>query len=164
MDDPVLSRRSIRKYTAEPVTTRISSGCCGPPWRRRRRATSSPGSSSWCPTARRCAAITAWHPYAGMLVTRPWPSSSAATRAALAAVPGPGLRGRAENILIEAELLGLGAVWLGVYPLPERVAACAAARHPRARGAVRRRPVGHPAERKEPSDRYDPARVHRERW
>ena len=26
-----------------------------------------------------------------------------------------------ENILIEAELLGLGAVWLGVHPLEERV-------------------------------------------
>ena len=28
-----------------------------------------------------------------------------------------------ENMLIEAELLGLGAVWLGVHPLPEREAA-----------------------------------------
>jgi hypothetical protein len=24
--------------------------------------------------------------------------------------------------------------------------------------------VGHPAENKRPADRYDPARVHRERW
>ena len=70
-----------------------------------------------------------------------------------------------ENILIEAVLLGLGAVWLGVYPLDERVQ------------GLRRLlgipddvipfavvPVGHPAENKEPADRYDPGRVHRERW
>jgi hypothetical protein len=25
-------------------------------------------------------------------------------------------------------------------------------------------PVGHPAERKQPADRYRPERVHRERW
>ena len=63
-----------------------------------------------------------------------------------------------------ARLLDLGAVWLGVYPLDERVQ------------GLRRLlgmpddvipfavvAVGHPAENKRPADRYDPARVHRER-
>ena len=70
-----------------------------------------------------------------------------------------------ENILIEAHLLGLGTVWLGVYPvegrvqslrrllgLPEKVIPFAIV------------PVGYPAERREPAHRYDESRVHRDCW
>ena len=61
-----------------------------------------------------------------------------------------------ENLLIEAELLGLGAVWLGVHPLPEREAALRALlgipEHVVPFAIV---PFGWPEERKEPSDRYD---------
>ena len=66
--------------------------------------------------------IAEWHPYAKMLPSAPvavlvlgdpgaarwaalWPQDCAAC---------------VENMLIEAESLGLGAVWLGVHPLPER--------------------------------------------
>jgi nitroreductase len=68
-------------------------------------------------------------------------------------------------MLIAAEQLGLGSVWLGLHPLTERV------------DGVRRLltipesivpfallAVGRPAERKEPAERYDATRVHRERW
>ena len=71
------------------------------------------------------AQITEWHPYAKMLPSAPvavlvcgdpgeakwavlWPQDCSAC---------------VENMLIEAELLGLGAVWLGIHPLPEREAA-----------------------------------------
>ena len=67
-----------------------------------------------------------------------------------------------ENLLIEAELLGLGAVWLGIHPLAgardRRCARCSASPSTSCPFAVV--PFGWPAERKEPSDRYDAARVH----
>jgi nitroreductase len=70
-----------------------------------------------------------------------------------------------ENMLIEAELLGLGAVWLGVHPLPERESALreqlGIPGHIVPFAIV---PFGWPQERKAPSDRYDAARIRLERW
>ncbi len=70
-----------------------------------------------------------------------------------------------ENLLVAANALGLGAVWLGVQPWPERVAAVREAigipEHVEPLGIVA---LGVPAETKPPSDRYDGARVHHERW
>ena len=70
-----------------------------------------------------------------------------------------------ENILIEAQHLGLGSVWLGVYPredrvkglkelldLPERVVPLSIVS------------LGYPAEKKGPSDRYDKLRIHINKW
>lgn len=70
-----------------------------------------------------------------------------------------------ENILLEIADAGLGAVWLGVYPREERVE------------GIRRIlgipsqvvpfsliPVGHPAEEKAPNDKFNPDRIHRNSW
>lgn len=70
-----------------------------------------------------------------------------------------------QNILLAAHALGLGAVWLGVYPRDQRVAdvrsllgipesvvpLCAIA-------------VGYPAEEKPRTDRYNADRVHYDTW
>ena len=70
-----------------------------------------------------------------------------------------------QNLLLTAHALGLGAVWLGIFPNEERVAKtmellglpegvipmCIVA-------------VGHPTEEKGPSNRFDPAKVHRNSW
>ena len=70
-----------------------------------------------------------------------------------------------QNVLLAAHDLGLGAVWLGVYPREQRVQdvrnvlgipenvipLCAIA-------------IGYPAEVKPRTDRYDPERVHTNRW
>jgi nitroreductase len=167
VDDPVLARRSIRAYTTEPVSDEhverlLRAAMAAPsagnqqPWQF--VVVSDPATRALIPTV---------HPYAAMVEQAPlaivvcaaeaqarWPQYCVQDCAAAT-----------ENILIEAELLGLGAVWLGVYPLEERVQ------------GLRRLlavpddvtpfavvPVGHPAERKPPADRYQPERVHRERW
>jgi len=70
-----------------------------------------------------------------------------------------------ENLLLAAAGLGLGAVWIAVYPHPDR------------EDYVRRLldipselrvlclvAVGHPAEEKPPRTQYDPDRVHYERY
>ncbi len=167
MDDPVLSRRSIRKYTGDPVDDETVE-------RLLRAAMAAPSAGNQQPwqfvvlrdraTLR---AIPEFHPYARMLPTAPvailvcgdpatgkWPQMweqdcSAAT----------------ENLLVEAELLGLGAVWLGVHPLSERVVALRALLGiPESIVPFAVVPVGWPAERKAPSDRFDAGRVHRDRW
>ena len=70
-----------------------------------------------------------------------------------------------QNILLEATHLGLGAVWMGVYPEEKRV------------NGVRELigapediipfciiALGHPAEQPAPADRYDAERVHINKW
>jgi nitroreductase len=167
MDDPVLSRRSIRKYTSEPVPDGVverllHASMAAPsagnqqPWQFvviRDRATLS--------------AITEVHPYSKMLPEAPvavvvcgdatgckWPRMWEQDCAAAT-----------ENLLIEAQRLGLGAVWLGVHPLEERVSGIRALLGmPVSVVPFAVVPLGHPAESKPPADRYDEARVHRERW
>jgi nitroreductase len=70
-----------------------------------------------------------------------------------------------ENLLLAATALGLGAVWLGVYPREDRGAAVRQVLGlPETITPLNLISIGHPAEKKEPRTQYDEARVHRERW
>jgi len=70
-----------------------------------------------------------------------------------------------ENMLIMAAELGLGAVWLGVYPLEERVKPLKKLLNlPDNVTPFSIMSLGYPAETKEPVDRFNPARVHRNKW
>lgn len=71
----------------------------------------------------------------------------------------------AQNILIAANSLGLGAVWTAIYPYPDRI--------PKAQKLLNLPeqvipltiiPIGYPAERKIRENRYDASRVHNNRW
>jgi nitroreductase len=68
-------------------------------------------------------------------------------------------------MLLAVTALGLGAVWLGVYPREDRVRGL--------KGLLGLPdniipfsliPIGRPAEEKPPAGRYDPSRVHFNRW
>jgi nitroreductase len=70
-----------------------------------------------------------------------------------------------ENILLEAQHLGLGAVWLGIYPRTERVAGLKALLNlPENVMPLCVISIGYPAEKKNPSNRFDSSRIHRDRW
>jgi nitroreductase len=166
-DDPVLTRRSIRAYTDEPVTEAQVE-------RLLRAAMAAPSAGNQQPwqfvvvrERSGLAAITGFHPYARMLHTAPaaivvcgdtrlekWPQFWEQDCAAAT-----------QNLLIEAETLGLGAVWLGVHPLRERVEGMRGLLGlPDEVVAFAIVAVGHPVERKPPADRFEAARVHREQW
>ena len=67
-----------------------------------------------------------------------------------------------ENLLLEADALGLGAVWCGIAPLAERQQAVREALSmPDTLEAFALIGVGEPAETKKQQDRFDPARIHR---
>lgn len=66
-----------------------------------------------------------------------------------------------ENILLKADELGLGAVWLGISPLQERMDAVKKVLNmPETLEAFAIIPCGYPAEEKMQQDRYDESRVH----
>lgn len=70
-----------------------------------------------------------------------------------------------ENMLIAANSEGLGAVWCGIYPVDPLVKGFEKAldipKHIIPIGMV---VIGHPAEKKEPEYRYDPEKIHYNKW
>ncbi len=70
-----------------------------------------------------------------------------------------------QNILLMAENLGLGAVWLGLHPRRERREEVADMLDlPENIRPLNIIAVGHPAESSHRVDRYDPDKVHYENW
>jgi nitroreductase len=70
-----------------------------------------------------------------------------------------------ENILIAAHALGLGTVWLGVYPVETLVTntreVFGIPSHVTPLGIIA---VGYPCQEKPPANRYNEERVHRDTW
>jgi nitroreductase len=70
-----------------------------------------------------------------------------------------------ENALLAAHALGLGAVWLGFWPKMERVVPLRGVLElPDGIEPFSVLAIGHPAETKPPAERFDSSRVHRDRW
>ena len=70
-----------------------------------------------------------------------------------------------QNMLLAAHALGLGSVWMGVYPRPDRVSNIKAAFDlPANIEPVALVVFGYPAEEKADQNRYDSAKVHIEQW
>lgn len=71
----------------------------------------------------------------------------------------------AENILLAAKALGLGAVWTAGYPAEERIAPIAAALGiPENVVPLCIIPVGVPAEDPAPKDKWKPENIHYDKW
>ena len=70
-----------------------------------------------------------------------------------------------QNILLAAHTLGLGAVWIGIYPRENRIKEISKLLNlPDFVLPVSVVAVGQPAEEKLPVDRYDGHKVHLNRW
>ena len=69
------------------------------------------------------------------------------------------------NILLAAKGLGLGAVWTGVYPGEDRVAVVREVLSiPEGHAPLNVIPLGYPAENPTPKDKWNPAKIHTDRW
>jgi len=68
-----------------------------------------------------------------------------------------------QNILLQAVQLGLGAVWIGVYPIEERTDYVNKVLNITKGCAFAQIAIGHPTEQKQVQVRYDASRVHFEK-
>ncbi|NQU45149.1 nitroreductase family protein [bacterium] len=165
--EAILNRRSIRKYTDQPIHDRVirdllEAAMCAP---------SAGNERPWHfivirdrDTLRK---IPQFHPYANML-----PGAAAAIL-----VCGDPEKEKhtgcwvqdcsaaTENLLIAAQHKNLGAVWLGVYPVEERINGLREVTGvPENIVPFALVALGYPAEKKPVYDRYDESRVRQEKW
>ncbi|MDY7079515.1 MAG: nitroreductase family protein [Chloroflexota bacterium] len=161
----IFARRSIRKYTDEPVSeadvkTLLEAAMAAPsasnrkPWQ------------FFVVTERQVLdALAEAHPHGKMLFQATLCISVCGDLTQMERYWVQDCSAATENLLLAATALGLGAVWLGVYPREERVTAVSQVLGlPETITPLNLVSIGHPAEEKKPRTQYDEARVHRERW
>lgn len=165
MLETIFARRSIRKYTGEPVAEEqvrklLEAAMAAP---------SANNSQPWhfvvVQDREQLRRLAEAHPYGRM-------QAEAALSIAVCADPALSPRywvqdcsAATENLLLAATALGLGGVWLGVYPNQDRVARIKEVLGiPEGIEVLCLVAIGHPAEKKPPRTQYNPQRVHRDRW
>lgn len=163
----IFTRRSIRRYTGAPISEEhmealLKAGSCAPSAHnlqpRHFIVIKNPATLEY---------IAEMHPYAKMLpqagccIIVCGDDEVQKTKGLLVEDCAASI----ENILLAAHGIGLGAVWCGLYPVPELTKIIATtAKLPENIEPIGMVVVGHKVEAKEPSDRFDKARIHYDQW
>ncbi len=163
----ILTRRSIRKYTAQPVSEETIRELL-------EAAMSAPSAGNQQPwefvvinDRKILDEIPQVHPYAQMCRQAPVAILVCGDlqREAHKGFWVQDCSAATENLLIAVNEKGLGAVWVGVYPREDRVEGLRKLiQLPEHIIPFALIPIGYPAEKKPPGNRFDSARVHNNKW
>jgi nitroreductase len=165
--EAITSRRSIRKYVAKNIPTEYTEKLL-------KAAMAAPSAGNQQPwhfivvTDREILdEIPKFHPYSQMLYKAPLAILVCADTD-IETHPGYWVEdcsAATQNILLAAHALGLGAVWLGIYPREERTGDIKKLfKLPASVMPLSLLSIGFPAEDKPPADRYNEERVHYNGW
>ena len=163
--EAIFTRRSIRAYTSEPVSEEDLKAIL-------EAAMNAPSASNRQPwhfivvdDRSKLDAIMEVHPYSDMLAQAPLAIVVCGDTKVSSSYWQQDCSAATENILLAARALGLGTVWLGVYPREDRVRGISRLfqlpAHVKPLAVIA---VGHPAEEKGRVDRWQEEKVHRNRW
>jgi nitroreductase len=161
----IFARRSIRRYTDEPVSeadvnTLLEAAMAAPSAANRK-----PWQFIVVTERQTLDALAEVHPHGKMLFEASLCIAACGDLSTVERFWVQDCSAATENVLLAATALGLGAVWLGVYPGEDRVAAVRQVLGmPETITPLNLISIGHPAEEKEPRTQYDETRVHREQW
>ena len=164
--ETILTRRSIRRYTSQKVPGDLITELL-------RAAMSAPSASNEQPwhfvvidDHTILDEIPRFHPYSDML-----PEAPLAILVCVDLIPQrEGFvvqdgSAATQNLLLAAHAKSLGAVWLGIYPLQERVEGMRKLTNlPSHIVPLALIALGYPAEKIPREDRYQPQRVHSNKW
>jgi nitroreductase len=163
--DALFTRRSIRKYTDDPVAeedlkTILEAGMNAPSANNRQ-----PWHFVVVDDREKLNGIMAVHPYSKMLRQAPMALVVCGDTTVSSSYWQQDCAAATENILLAARALELGTVWLGVYPNEDRVAGISALFDlPDTIKPLCVIALGHPAEDKGRVDRYEADKIHRNSW
>jgi nitroreductase len=165
--EAISTRRSIRKYSSQPVSDETVEQLL----RAAMAAPSAANEQPWQFVVIRDHGILnqvpSFHPHSHMLRQAAL-AILVCEDPSLEVLPGRGhldCSNATQNILLAAHSLGLGAVWLGIYPVQERMDGM--------RGLLGIPPhivpislvsIGYPDQKLRKEDRYKPERVYKEYW
>ena len=165
--EAILERRSIRKYTSEPVSEDMVKELL----KAAMAAPSAGNEQPWHFVVIRDRAILdqipSVHPYSRMVKQAPLAILVCGDLdlAAHGEMWVQDCSAATENLLIAVQAKGLGAVWLGVYPREERIKGLRKLLNiPRHVAPFALVPIGYPGEKKPPSKRYKKSRIHYDKW
>lgn len=164
----IFTRRSIRKYQDKPVEQEQLQQLL-------RAAMYAPSAGNEKPwhfviirDRNKLEEITTYHPYTQMLKEAPLAIVACADTSNVkydGAYWVQDISAAIQNILLQGEALGLGTCWCGVYPREELVKSISTLINlPEYIIPVAIIAVGHPGEKREVRERYNPERVHNEVW
>jgi nitroreductase len=163
--DTIFSRRSIRRYTEEPVSeeeikTLLEAAMAAPSASNRK-----PWHFVVVTERKTLNRLAKAHKYAKMLNEAPLCISVCGDQSVSERFWVQDCSAATENLLLAVTALSLGAVWCGVHPRQDRVKDISKILGIGAPVVpLNLIAIGHPAEEKEPRTQYDEGRVHREKW
>jgi nitroreductase len=163
----ILSRRSIRRYTDKDVSDEVVKELL-------EAAMSAPSAGNEQPwhfvvirDRQILNEIPKIHPHSGMLKEAPLAILICGDES-LQKYKGYWVQdcsAATENLLVAVNAKGLGGVWLGVYPLEDRVVGIRKLLGmPENVIPFALLSIGYPDEQKPPAERYDESRVHHDKW
>jgi nitroreductase len=165
--EAIFTRRSVRDFKADPVSeddikVLLRAGMQAP---------SAKNEQPWhfiiIDDPDLLQAVPDFHPYAKMLMDAPLAILVCSDRK-LETKRASWLQdcsAATQNILLAAHAMGLGAVWLGIFPDSDRVFGMQElVKLPKDIRPVSLVAVGHPASQPEPADRFKDERIHRNQW
>lgn len=161
----IFARRSIRKYTPEPVSeesiqTLLEAAMAAPSASNRK-----PWQFIVITERETLDALAESHRHGKMLFDAPLSIAVCGDLTEMERFWVQDCSAATENLLLAATALGLGAVWLGVYPREERIRAVRKILSlPGHITPLNLIAIGHPAEEKQARTQFDRTRVHREKW
>lgn len=165
--EAILGRRSIRQYTESPVSDETVETIL-------RAAMAAPSANDKQPwrfiiinKREILDAIPAFHQYAAMLKQAPLAILICGDKSAVSHTGYLYLDCSAatQNMLLAIHALGLGAVWLGIYPREQRMAGIRDLLGlPDHLEPVALVSIGYPAEHKPPSRRFDKEKIRYNHW
>lgn len=165
--EAILSRRSIRRYTTQPVSDETIEELL-------KAAMSAPSAGNEQPwhfvvikERELLNEIPNFHQHANMLKEAPLAILVCGDKR-LQKYEGYWVQdcsAATQNLLTAVQAKGLGAVWLGIYPIEERLIGLRKLLGiPEEVMPFSLLSIGYPAEQKPPAERYDASRVHRNQW
>ncbi len=163
--EAILTRRSIRRYTSKKVSAKVveellKAGMSAP---------SANNSQPWhfvvIDERQILDRVPEFHAYSSMLYFAPLAIAVCGDSKVSPSYWVQDCSAATQNILLAAHASGLGAVWLGIYPINERVRELQKLLNlPEQIVPLSLISLGYPAANKPPENRFNADRVHPNRW